>query len=335
MGCFRRAWRRALMRLLSGMPVARRIRPLDLFTKEEWSHVSRRNAWIGPLLVVHCWAVILGAMALAVWQPMLTPLAIMLIGARQLGLAILEHEAAHGGLHPNKAVNDTLSNLLCGPAYGGSLAAYRPYHLTHHKYAQQAEDPDLILSAPFPITARSLKRKIIRDLTGQTFFKQRVNQFSNALGLGIRAGKGNENRSQSARESLVPFLVFNALFLTALTLVGAWWAYFVLWLLPMATWFPMVTRLRNIAEHAVTPDHDDPMRHARTTHASLFERALIAPYWVNYHCEHHMFMHLPCYRLAEAHRLLQKKGITARMEVQPDYLTVLKQAASKQEQLPA
>lgn len=311
------------------MPAAKRIRPLDLFTKEEWTHVSRRSAVMGPLLIFHCWAVILGAIALGIWQPLFIPIAIMLVGARQLGLAILEHEAAHGGLHPNKTLNDGLSNLLCGPAYGGSLKAYRPYHLAHHKYAQQDEDPDLILSAPFPITPLSLRRKIIRDLTGQTFFKQRTNQFANALGLGLTKSKGNENRSQNARESVLPFLIFNTLFLAGLTLAGAWWAYFVLWLLPMATWFPMVTRLRNIAEHAVTPDRADPMRHARTTHASLFERALIAPYWVNYHCEHHMFMHLPCYRLAGAHRLLQAKGITAQMEVQPDYFTVLKQASSK------
>jgi len=297
--------------------------------------VSRRSTWIGSALVVHCWVVILGAMALAIWQPLFIPLAIMIIGARQLGLAILEHEAAHGGLHPNKRVNDALSNLFCGPAFGGSLKSYRPYHLKHHKYAQQAEDPDIILSAPFPITRASLKRKIIRDLTGQTFFKQRTNQFSNALGFGIRASKGTKNRSQTARESAAPFVIFNLLFLTALTLAGIWWAYFVLWLLPMATWFPMITRLRNIAEHAVTPDNDDPMRHARTTHASFIERATIAPYWVNYHCEHHMFMHLPCYRLAEAHKLLAKKGHTARMEVQPDYLTVLKHAASKQEPTPA
>jgi len=297
--------------------------------------VSRRSGWIGPALVLHCWAVIIGAMALAVWQPLFTPLAIMIIGARQLGLAVLEHEAAHGGLHPNKRLNDMLASLFCSPSFGGNLPRYRSYHMSHHKYAQQEEDPDLILSAPFPITHTSLRRKIIRDLTGQTFLKQRTNQFSNALGLGLKNKKGSENRAQNARESALPFLVFNLLFFTGWALAGHWWAYFVLWFLPMATWFPMITRLRNIAEHAVVPDDNDPMRHARTTHASLFARATIAPYWVNYHCEHHMFMHLPCYRLAGAHKLLKSKGITDRMEVQPDYLTVLKQAASKPESVPA
>ncbi|WOR15953.1 fatty acid desaturase family protein [Hyphomonas sp. FCG-A18] len=317
------------------MPVAKRIRPLDLFTKEEWAHVSRRSDLLGLGTVVHAWSVIILAMAAAIWQPWLIILAIPVIGARQLGLAILMHEAAHGGLSKNGKINEWVGHWPVGAPIGASLKAYRPYHLNHHKYAQQPEDPDLILSAPFPVTRSSLRRKIIRDLTGQTFYKQRVNQFANAMGLGIRNTKGAENRSQSAREAVIPFLITNMILLTVLTLLGHWWAYFVLWLLPMATWNQLITRLRNIAEHAVVPDHNDPMRHARTTRANLLERAFIAPYWVNYHCEHHMFMHLPCYRLPEAHALLRKKGITAQMEVQDGYLTVLKRAASKPEAQPA
>ena len=66
---------------------------------------------------------------------------------------------------------------------------------------------------------------------------------------------------------------------------GLWWVWPVLWLIPQATWLPMVTRLRNIAEHAcVAKDEPDPLRHARTTHANWLERAFIAPYYVNYHC---------------------------------------------------
>lgn len=317
------------------MPVAKRIRPLDLFTKEEWAHVSRRSDLLGLGTVVHAWGVIILAMAAAIWQPWLIILAIPVIGARQLGLAILMHEAAHGGLSKNGKINEWVGQWLCAAPSGASLKAYRPYHLNHHKYAQQPEDPDLILSAPFPVTKASLRRKITRDLTGQTFYKQRVNQFANAMGLGIRNTKGAENRSQSAREAVIPFVIVNLIILSILTLLGHWWAYFVLWLLPMATWNQLVTRLRNITEHAVVPDHNDPMRHARTTRANWLERALIAPYWVNYHCEHHMFMHLPCYRLPEAHALLRKKGITAQMEVQDGYLTVLKQAASKPEAQPA
>ncbi len=311
------------------MAAAKRIRPLDLFSKQEWELVSRRSDLKGIGMVVHCWAVIALAMAAAIWQPLLIILAVPIIGARQLGLAVLMHEAAHGGLTRNKTVNDFVGHWLAGAPIGGSLKAYRPYHLQHHKFAQQPEDPDLVLSAPFPITQTSLKRKIIRDLTGQTFIKQRYNQLSNAMGLNILPGKSAGNRMQAAREAAVPYLVTNIALLVFLSVIGYWWAFFILWLLPMATWNMMITRLRNIAEHAVVPDHEDPMRHARTTHATLLERIFLAPYWVNYHCEHHMFMHLPFYRLAEAHRILERKGITERMEVQDSYWRVLKSASNK------
>lgn len=316
---------------MSAMAVAKRIRPLDLFTREEWEHVSRRSDLLGLGYVLHAWAVVFLAMAAAIWQPWLIILAVPIIGARQLGLAVLMHEAAHGGLSRNKAVNDFVGHWLAGAPIGGSLKAYRPYHLQHHKYAQQPEDPDLVLSAPFPVTGSSLRRKIIRDLTGQTFIKQRYNQFANAFGVNIREGKSAANRMQAAREAAIPFLLTNLVLLIGLTLLGHWWAFFVLWLLPLATWNMMVTRLRNIAEHAVVPDHDDPMRHARTTRTGVLEGIFIAPYWVNYHCEHHMFMHLPFYRLGEAHNLLRSKGITERMEVQNGYWGVLKSAASKPE----
>ena len=102
-----------------------------------------------------------------------------------------------------------------------------------------------------------------------------------------------------------------------------------MWLLPMAMWLPLVSRLHNIAEHALIVENSaDSLRHARTTHASLLERVLIAPYWVNYHSEHHMFTQIPCWSLPKAHRLLAASGVTDRMEVQPGYARVLQLATS-------
>jgi fatty acid desaturase len=149
------------------MAAAARVDPKQFFTPTEWAPLARRSSWKGLALVAHAWTVIGLAMAMAVVWPITIPLAIAIIGARQLGLAILMHDAAHGALHPNLKVNDWVGNHLTT----GDLHAYRPYHLGHHKYAQQAEDPDLVLSAPFPITRTSLRRKIFRDLTGQTYYK--------------------------------------------------------------------------------------------------------------------------------------------------------------------
>ena len=114
-----------------------------------------------------------GAMFVVWPNPLTYILAVMLIGARQLGLAILMHDAAHGALHSNTKINDWVGEWLCAAPVGARLESYRAYHLKHHRFTEQPEDPDLALSAPFPITRKSLWRKIVRDLTGQTFLKQR------------------------------------------------------------------------------------------------------------------------------------------------------------------
>jgi fatty acid desaturase len=46
-----------------------------------------------------------------------------------------------------------------------------------------------------------------------------------------------------------------------------------------------------------------------------------------------MFTGLPCWALPKAHRLLRQQGATARMEVQPGYLSLLKQATTPAPQL--
>ena len=322
------------------MPAAPRIRPSDLFTPDDWAPFQTRSPWIGPLLVLHCWAVIAAAVAVGVIWPILIPLSVAIIGTRQLGLAILMHEAAHGGLSPNRRLNDFLGHWLCAVPVGASLTAYRPYHLAHHKYAQQAEDPDLVLSAPFPVSRASLRRKIIRDLTGQTFFKQRVLFALRGLSANEADPRSSSAKRDSATDhaddaivtggSVAPFLLVNAALLLGLTLAGIWWAWFALWLLPMATWFPMVTRLRNIAEHAcVEGSSTDPFRAARTTRASWWERAFIAPYWVNFHAEHHLFMHVPCWKLPALHRAVRARPQGARMEVAGGYAEVLARASAR------
>lgn len=300
------------------MPAVARIDPKDVFTPEEWAKLSPRSSWRGLVLVAACWGVIVAAGALFVlWpNPLTYVLAVMLIGARQLGLAILMHDAAHGALHSNQKINDWVGEWLCAAPVGARLKSYRDYHLKHHRYTEQPEDPDLPLSAPFPITRASLWRKIVRDLTGQTFFKQRRAQLF-----------GGRKPGEVVNANTWRFLLVNAPLFAALALAGYWWAYPALWLVPLATWFQMVTRIRNIAEHACVTAQDDPFTHARTTLAGPLERLFIAPYWVHFHAEHHVFMHVPCYRLERMHRMLMDKGYWSRMKLAPGYTSVLREAA--------
>ena len=57
-------------------------------------------------------------------------------------------------------------------------------------------------------------------------------------------------------------------------------------------------------------DSADPLRNTRTTKAGLLARAFIAPYYVNYHLEHHLLMTVPLFQLPKFHRLLSERGLT-------------------------
>ena len=200
---------------------------------------ARSTAW-GVFMIVHCWAVIAGAMALVAWapNPLTILLAIALIGSRQLGLGILVHEGAHGGLATNETLNLWLSQWFCGYPVFNETLAYRRYHMKHHRLTQMRDDPDLSLSAPFPTTRASMKRKFIRDLTGQTGFKQRRAQLRAALGpRACRSRHGDAVRSKLGRS-----LAVNVAMAAGLAALGYWWLYPLLWVLPLLTWHQLVSR---------------------------------------------------------------------------------------------
>lgn len=304
------------------------IRPTELFEPEALAALKRKSDWRGAWLVLHAWAVIFGSMALfACWPNPLTFLvAAVLIAGRQLGLAILMHDAAHKLLFANGDLNDRIAAWCCADPVIADLALYRPYHLTHHRFVQSRQDPDLVLSAPFPTTRASFGRKVIRDLTGQTALKQRLAQLRGALGPPDRPR--SERLARFWRAFRGPILS-NAVLFGLLTVVGYWWLYPALWLVPLCTIYQLITRIRSIAEHAMVPDDDDPFRNARTTEANWLVRAVLAPYWVNYHVEHHVAMFVPCYRLPAARAALIAKGYGDRIESKPGYGAVLRMATSK------
>ncbi|MDK3075095.1 fatty acid desaturase family protein [Sedimentitalea sp. JM2-8] len=294
-------------------------------TTEEIRPLAERSDIMGGWLVLHCWGTIAAALALfGLWPNILTfALAVVVIGSRQLGLAILMHEAAHNALFRNRRLNDFVGEWLCGRPILAELAAYRHYHLTHHRFTQTEKDPDLVLSSKFPTTRASLKRKFIRDLTGQTGFKQLAAQVMMSVRLAgdhdaVETAASDFAQAFKARDLFKSLPIFIGVIIL-MGLVGNWWWGLTFWLLPYLTWFQFVLRVRNIAEHGATEVSENALQNVRTTLAGPVARLLVAPYWVNYHLEHHMVMHVPCWRLKAMHALLVDKGLSGRMRIAPSY----------------
>jgi fatty acid desaturase len=309
--------------------------PTDFFTRDEITRLRRLTPWRAWWMIAHCWGTIgLTWVVVATWtNPLTILLGILVVGGRQLGLGIIGHDGAHHLLFKNRKLNDWVCEwLLNRPMLGASIVPYRNYHLTHHRFTQQPNDPDLVLSAPFPITPSSFARKVVRDLTGRTGLKQR--------GALIRAAFGKPGEPWSARlthgaRRLAPNALINLAFLGGFAATGHWYLYLLLWVVPALTWEQLISRIRNIGEHAAVPDNDDRLRNTRTTLANPLERLIVAPYFVNYHLEHHLLVSCPAYHLPEAHRLLVAKGFAPRMEIAPSYPAMLRRAVSKPEPIAA
>lgn len=301
------------------------MRTQEILTTEQLGELRKRSALRASLVVAHAWTVIFLAMAVFVWwpNPVTFLLAAAVIGARQLGLAILMHDGSHGLLYRHRRLNHHVSQWLLGWPIGADMPTYRQYHLKHHARTQQHDDPDLVLSAAFPITRASFYRKIWRDLSGRTGLAQRGAQ----IGAGLRGERGE--RLRRAKDKLAGPLGANLALFGLLAAAGYWWLYPALWLLPLLTFFQLFLRLRNIAEHAQVGDADDPFAHARTTRAGPLARAFLAPYWVNYHVEHHLLMAVPCYRLPLCHQYLMQSPAADRMLIADSYLDVFRLLTSR------
>jgi len=86
-----------------------------LLTVEQVQRLRAKSDTVGALLVLHAWVLIFGSMTLFVWwpNPLTFVIAAMVIGARQLGLAILMHDAAHGLLFESRRLNERVGTWLC------------------------------------------------------------------------------------------------------------------------------------------------------------------------------------------------------------------------------
>jgi fatty acid desaturase len=299
------------------------------FSREEIRELLTLRDWRSWVSIGLNWGVIAAAFALvAVWPNPLTVLvSLFAIGARQLGLAVLMHEAAHRTLLKNRRLNDWVGNWICAFPVWSDLRPYRPYHLQHHAKTWTAEDPDLALAMPFPITRSSLRRKIWRDLSGQTGWKRLRATLRRDLGR----SQGRVRRNFDAGlEALGGVVLTNVVLLGLLTLLGHP-ALYLLWVGAWLTTYSLVMRIRSIAEHGMVPDPGDDLGNTRTTLARLWERFFIAPNRVNYHLEHHLLMTVPHYNLPRMHRLLRRRGALEAACVTRGYGEILRLASAHPE----
>ncbi|MEM7100106.1 MAG: fatty acid desaturase family protein [Pseudomonadota bacterium] len=266
----------------------------DVLSRDDLQPFIKRSDLRAIWMTLVNFAIIAAAFSIAiVWtNPFTIVAAMLLIGARHLGLAVVYHDCSHGVFFRTRWLNDFVGHWISGGLLNTSMYAYRSYHLKHHRFAGTMDDPDMPLANAYPTSKSSLKRKFWRDITGQT---------------GAKTVYGQLKRVRPLRNA--PFLSSHIALFSALWLAGAPWAYAIWWAAHIFVYYPIL-RLRFISEHGVAVNRlsPDARENTSTTVLSWWERLFVGPNYVNFHLEHHLSAAVPCYRLARLHKVLDSRG---------------------------
>lgn len=248
------------------------------------------------------------ATAVSTWPPVLKIPAVALMallasnGLHLLGW--LAHEGIHLSMVKNKNANMVLGafagSVLFFPSVGFGIS-----HWAHHRFTNQAGDPDTVVQARHQTFLRRFF--LARIFANRQYFK-------NAFAVLFRRPLHSTYRMPFSDRALSFFAAVNfgfmALWATMWVRIGIGNLQYVLYaaIVPYLLMIP-ITGLRVYVEHAGTGS--EKFREART-YKSWFYTILL--FGNNYHLEHHLYPKVPSYRLPSVHRRLAAEGYYARYQ---------------------
>ncbi len=315
------------IRIVMGKNMNTRTAISDLFTREEITELTAKSDLHGTWAVFSTWAVIGGTFAavagfweyLPNWGKLLLCIvALVILAGRQLALAIIMHDASHQSLFKTKWLNDIATDWFCARPIWNDLKKYRAHHLRHHSKTSTVDDPDLSLVEGFPTSKKSLMRKFFRDVSGVTGLKFALGRVlmdvekmewtvSNDRRWISQEGRHWTDYPKTFLKNSGGAIATNAALFSVLWAAGHPKLY-ALWVLAYLTPFPLLLRIRSMAEHAGMPTSHSALTNTRTTKAGYLARALVAPIHVNYHKEHHLMATVPYFKLPKMHQMLLERG---------------------------
>jgi fatty acid desaturase len=329
-----------------------------LLSPQRVRELSMLRPWRAIRDTAWCWAWIVAAWTLVAlyptWWSVL--LAIPVIGSRYYALFIIGHDGMHGRVLNNKKQSDLFTDVfLLGPI-GAVVHLNAKNHLIHHKTLANDDDPDLPKHGCFN---KSDHVELITFLTGlggvwltiknvflsslKTPQPSRSNAASSPPTASTASDAGDaepsiERGGYTLRDAVV-LLGWQALLVGGLTTaIGygrggrtlldiaalGWWAFPVLWLMPVYIFTYLTNLIRAFLEHAHPEDDDVADHHRLTTFLSNpIERLLLAPMNMNYHIAHHLWPSIPYYNLSVADREIRNKPGSEGLTWRGSYLACL------------
>ncbi|HEX4148966.1 MAG TPA: fatty acid desaturase [Pirellulales bacterium] len=295
----------------------------SLLSPQRVRELSRLRPLRAVIDTFACWGWMIAAWTLVAVHPnwWTVLLAIPIVGTRFYALLIVGHDGIHRRLFRRPRVNDWFADLFVFGPVAAITRINNQNHLGHHRYLSTPDDPDL---HQFTCANKYQLPLLVGHLSGVTSL---YHSFSNVF---LRRGKPSATE-ETARppqhytpRDLALIGGWQISLLVGLSWGIGWWAYPVLWLLPIYVFAFMADNFRAFAEHSQPQSDSLADDHRLITFLSNpVERVFVAPLNMNYHAAHHLWPSIPYYRLAQADREIRNRPAAAGLEWRKSYVGYL------------
>lgn len=289
-------------------------RPKGEFRAELRRIADGRNVITTVMSLILPALLVVAVVAIGNWMAVVV--AIPLMAVLQNRLFILHHEAAHRLLFSHRRWNDWIGVTLCGwIAFGTGTHGYRRGHANHHRDEFGPKEPDFLLYSFYPIPRASARRKLLRDISGVSAYRILKPRLT-----GIVKRKYAVNSFRFYAGQVVIFSLF--------LLSGHPWLFLFLWVLPYATFFQVLNRLRSIAEHAGMTRSSDRRLTTHHIRQNWAATTFMVPYGIGLHLAHHVDSGIPFRNLPAFTQALEEDGYITPEITWPSYRALWKAQAS-------
>ncbi len=276
-------------------------RLVDRDTLRKYSRVCPWRSLV-TLAAIYAAVITLAWLAMAVFGWWFTPVAIIMVGLLQRHLFLLNHDASHLALHPNRWVNDWVAAVFTALPLGIQLPYYRTLHMKHHRHVRDNEDPELGLLRS--LECRTMTGAVLQGLTGITGLRG----FLWWYGVYVRSGR---RAGILGGSTLHDGLAYAAVWLPpiAITAANGWlWGFALYWVVPLACVYAPLMKLHSYSDHALAgyPQPQTEYDRSLSRRYGVIGEFVFNPLHSGEHLVHHLCASIPWYNLPAFARELEK-----------------------------
>ncbi|MGN8200440.1 fatty acid desaturase [Salinisphaera sp. RV14] len=237
------------------------------------------------------------------------PVAWLLIGTRQRGLANLLHAASHNTLAKSKRLNFILGTVFSGYLIGQLFVKYSHSHVVNHhgSLGDEAKDPDYLQTIALGFYNQRTRTAFFRKYVYRSLFGLNIPVYIRYVAkdrfFGAVPAQYN-NRIVSCKTDTLLFLLTWAFVIAALASLDHLRWLVVFWLVPLFSSAMIVGWFIELAEHfPLVRSKSRPLYMSRNRHGNLFERFLCGVHYDHYHLEHHLNPRVPMWQLHRSNEI--------------------------------